>query len=120
MLVRRKRKPIETYKKILIMGWIVYFINYLGRYNFSAAIVRIEIAEGYSPAQLGSVVSMLFIFYGAGQLVSGILGELFNPKILVTLGIIGSGVCNLIISFVSDPIVMRNVWGLNGFCSALL
>lgn len=120
MIFGRKREPLEAYNKILIMGWIVYFIDYLGRYNYSAAMISIGKAEGYSPAQLGAVVSILFITYGAGQLISGVLGDIINPVFLITTGITGTGICNMIMAFAQDPLMMKIVWGVNGICCALL
>ncbi len=111
---------IPAYRKLFIMGWIAYFINYLGRYNFAAAMVVIGEAEGFTSAQLGLVVSALFFSYGAGQICSGMLGDRLPPQHLITIGLLGSGAVNLAMGLTHSLGVMQGLWLLNGiFCSLI-
>lgn len=38
-----------------------------------------------------------FISYGLGQLISGLIGDYYSPRLLVGLGLIGCAVCNTLV-----------------------
>ena len=107
-------------KKLLIVGWVVYFISYIGRLNYSASMLEIGISEGFSLSQLGGIVTAFFISYSIGQLVSGIAGDRFSPKYLVMTGLIISGVCNISMALSGQYIQMIMFWFINGFALAFI
>ena len=55
--------------------WITDFISYLGRLNYAASMVEIGADMGYSTSMLGLIATIMFICYGAGQLVGGALHQ---------------------------------------------
>ena len=61
-----------------------------------------------------------FITYGAGQLVSGVLGDHISPKKLIFLGLSLTVLMNLCIPFCRNPYQMLVVWCLNGFAQSFL
>ena len=61
-----------------------------------------------------------FITYGAGQLVSGVLGEPISPKKLIFLGLSLTVLMNLCIPFCRNPYQMLVVWCFNGFAQSFL
>ena len=69
---------------------LVYFISYLTRQNYSAVMVDIIESEGYAKSAAGAAVTGLFITYGAGQIISGLLGDKISPKKLITIGLLAS------------------------------
>lgn len=100
--------------------WLTYFCTYLGRLNFSASMAEIITAEGFTKSQLGLVGSGLFFAYGLGQLVSGFLGDVLNPKYLVFGGITASSLMNLMMGFAASPGMMAVLWSLNGLAQAMV
>ena len=61
-----------------------------------------------------------FITYGAGQLVSGVLGDHISPKKLIFLGLSLTVLMNLCIPFCRNPYQMLVVWCFNGFAQSFL
>lgn len=61
-----------------------------------------------------------FITYGAGQLVSGVLGDPISPKNLIFLGLSLTVLMNLCIPFCRNPYQMLVVWCFNGFTQSFL
>lgn len=61
-----------------------------------------------------------FITYGAGQLVSGVLGDYISPKKLIFLGLSLTVLMNLCIPFCRNPYQMLVVWCFNGFAQSFL
>ena len=113
----RALRETPAYMRLFLMGWTVYFINYFGRYNYAAAMVVIGQAEGLRTDQLGLIASTLFVSYGLGQLFSGWLGDRLNPRWMIFFGVVGSGLLNLAMGWMSNPNGMALIWTLNGMCS---
>ena len=98
----------------------VYYVSYITRANFAAILAAI-IADGViSKSTGGMVVTVSFICYGVGQLISGWLGDKFNPKSLMTLGLTLTATMNILITFCTNGIQMCFVWGINGLAQSLL
>lgn len=98
----------------------VYFASYVSRINFGAVILEIVHAEGYPKPAISMAVTVSFITYGAGQLVSGYLGDFIRPKYLIFTGLLVTAALNALIPFCPGPGAMTAVWGVNGFAQALL
>ena len=63
---------------------------------------------------------LLFIFYGVGQLVSGFLGDKFPPQIIVSAGLVGSGLSNLLLPLiVKSPVSVAVLWAVHGLFQAM-
>ncbi len=97
-----------------------YMASYITRINYGAVILEMVYATGYGKAALSMALTGSFITYGAGQIVSGVLGDRFRPKLLVFCGLILSVCMNVIIPFCPSPIYMLVVWCINGFAQAFM
>ncbi len=114
-------KKLQKYYKIF--GWLccmVYFTSYLTRINLQAVVTEIVAAEGILKTDISFVLMMSFISYGAGQLVSGALGDKINPIRLIFYGFGMTVLCNLIIPICTGVVQMSAVWFVNGFAQALM
>lgn len=96
-----------------------YFISYLTRKNFATIIQEISTATGNARSSLAIASTGMFITYGAGQLVSGFLGDRIQPKILVTLGLVVSSIMNLLMPINLLPLQIV-LWCVNGFAQAFM
>lgn len=73
--------------------WIVYAASYFIRICYAAAIAPI-VAEGhFSKGEIGLVGTAFFICYGAGQLISGLIGDKVNPFFMLIFGAATGGLC---------------------------
>ena len=111
----------RNYSKIGIIALcsLVYFVSYFSRKDF-AAVMAGMISEGaIGRANAGLVGTMLFAFYGVGQLVSGYLGDKIKPKYLIIIGLSATAVCNALMPIVPEG-VMIAIWGVNGLAQAML
>lgn len=107
-------------KKLIYLCSLAYFVSYITRINFAAVIAAI-ISDGYiEKAAAGAVTTVGFITYGVGQLVSGKLGDRFDPKKLMTIGFFTTAAMNLLIPFVHGSVAMCVVWGVNGLAQSLM
>lgn len=116
----RKLTDRRQVRRMILLCAAVYFTSYISRINFGALILEIVRAEGYSKPAVSLAVTVSFITYGAGQLVSGCLGDRVSPRLLIFSGLLGTAAMNLLIPLCPGPGTMAAVWGVNGFVQALL
>ena len=100
-------------KKLIYLCSLAYFVSYLTRINFAAVIAAIISEEKKKKAAAGAVTTVGFITYGVGQLVSGKLGDRFDPKKLMTIGFCSTAAMNLLIPLVKGAVPMCLVWCVN-------
>ncbi len=98
----------------------MYLASYVCRYSYASMISVIAEDLGVADSVAGIVTSGLFISYGAGQLISGRLGDRFKPYKLVLIGISCVSVINILMSAVSNIWVMLALWIINGLFHSML
>ena len=117
----------EQFKKFKKYAWLMllsfgftYLFFYNGRQNINLVLPLMKEEFQSDLGTLGVVSSALFWCYAFGQLVSGRLGSYFGYKKLMIFGVVASAVLNVFISFQQDLWVVAILWGLNGFCQAMV
>lgn len=106
--------------RITLLLAATYMVSYVTRINFGAIISEMADATGFGKSALSMSLTGSFICYGAGQLISGILGDKISPKRLVSLGLGVSVIMNLLIPMCQDPNQMLAVWCINGLAQAFM
>ncbi len=111
----------KSIRLLTVLGWMIYFSSYITRLNFGAILVEFIQSEGIMKSAASAITTALFITYGAGQLLSGFLGDRVSPRLLIFGGLLLASVCNIIMPLVSPAIsVMTVVWGINGLAQAMM
>ena len=105
---------------IIFLCTLAYFASYFSRKTFSVVMVNMLDTEALTKDIAGLIGTALFVFYGAGQLLSGYLGDRLQPKNLMFSGLMISAVCNLLLPLMPNGYLMIPVWAINGFAQALL
>ncbi len=111
---------IKNSKSLALLFTITYVASYITRINFGAVISAIEADTDITRTMLSTVVTGCFITYGIGQIVSGVCGDLFPPKKLVSFGLLVSVVMNICMIFSSNQYIMLVLWCINGFAQAFM
>ena len=107
-------------KKIILICSLVYFASYFSRKDF-AIIMSDLLQKNIIDKQTGGLLCLaLFICYGVGQIISGYLGDKLKPKLMITIGLVGAAICNLLLPLTSNPTLMILIWGINGLSQAML
>lgn len=114
-----KRFQKHAWLMLLSFGF-TYLFFYNGRQNINLVLPLMKEAFQSDLGTLGVVSSALFWCYAFGQLISGRLGSYFGYKKLMIFGVVSSAILNVAISFQSDLWVIAVLWGLNGFCQAMV
>ena len=104
-----------------ILASAIYLIEYLGRYDLAAAKIEMIGAFGDSAkAMLGLALTLMAISYGFGQIVMGVVGDRVPPRYVVFAGLLGAGMCNVVVGCATNAILVCVVWFLNGLCKAMI
>lgn len=113
----KERKQINSLALLLAA---TYMISYITRINYGAIVSEMESATKISRSVLSVALTGSFITYGAGQVISGYLGDRISPKSLIALGLIVTVVMNLVLPICTAPWQMISVWCVNGFAQSLI
>lgn len=114
---------LQAKKEISRLTWLfalTYMVSYITRINYGAMIAEMVVDTGFSKSLLSMAVTGSFITYGAGQIVSGIVGDRVSPKKLIALGLWVTIAMNLLIAVCQNPWQMLAVWCVNGFAQSFM
>lgn len=98
----------------------VYFVSYLTRVNYGAVVSEIVAVEGIRKSAASLALTGSAVTYGAGQLVSGCLGDRIEPRRMVCCGLCITILANLSIPMCHTVAPMAAVWTVNGFAQSLM
>lgn len=113
------KQTSQNSRILFLLCWISYFSTYIGRQNYSAVMADIIQSEGYLNRTCGLIGTGFFICYGAGQIISGFLGDRFSPKWLIFTGMSVSAAVNGVMSLLRFPEAMVAAWCLNGAAQSM-
>ena len=105
--------------RIFWLLWGGYASYYLCRVNFAVAQPAIlKEFPGWTNAQIGTIPSVYAIFYAAGQIINGTLGQRFGARHMMTGALVIASLTNLLFSFTSSFPVMLALWAINGYAQS--
>jgi len=96
----------------MYMGYALY---YLTRKSFTCAMPALKSDLGLDNFELGLLGTILSLSYGASKFLSGILGDKSNPRYFMSIGLILTGIFNILFGFSSAWWAFAIFWGLNGW-----
>lgn len=113
-------KKNQSSTLLIFLFSLTYMTSYITRINYGAIISEMVSATGISKSLLSLSLTGSFVTYGTGQIISGILGDRFSPKKLITLGLFLSVLMNIAVPFCNNPYLMLVCWCINGFAQAFM
>jgi len=111
------KKAVRGFAMLLMF---TYMVSYITRINYGAIISEMVEATQISKSLLSMALTGSFITYGTGQVISGLLGDKFSPKKLVTCGFVATVMMNLLIPICQNAYQMLAVWCVNGFAQSFM
>lgn len=107
-------------RMLILLFSAVYFVSYLTRNNYGAVMLEIMNSESLTKAAASLALTVSSLTYGAGQLVSGYLGDKFKPEKIIFAGLFGATLMNLLLPVASSVEIRSVLWGINGFSQAMI
>lgn len=105
---------------LVVLCTVTYFVSYITRINYGAVLLEMQNATGFSNEQLSLAVTGLSIFYGAGQLLSGYLGDRIRPRFLISAGLCTTALMNFLLPFCPNIPCITAAWCVNGLAQAMM
>ena len=116
-------EKLQTKKEInllVILCAVVYFASYVTRLGIITTISEV-IKSGMATQTVASIAETLnLICYGAGQILSGFLGDKIKPQRLIFIGLLVTFGVNLAVGVGVSGVVLAVLWPLNGFAQAFM
>lgn len=111
------RKSLRSGKKSLylfLLVFVVYALIYMTKNCYSAAMASIVDQGIMTKSQTGLIAAMFYLIYAPFQIVGGIAADRYSPSKMILVGMLGAGICNLLVFFFSQSyIAMMIIWSLN-------
>ncbi len=105
---------------LFVTVWLTYCLVVMTRNAASAAMASV-VSEGImTKSQAGLITAMFYLVYGILQIPGGILADRYKPEKLIMLGLVGSGVANLIIFISPTYPVIVGAWIFNALAQFAL
>lgn len=101
--------------RILYSMFIGYAFYYFTRKSLTFAAPGIIADLGYTKSQIGMLGSIWSITYGVSKFASGVLSDRSNPRYFMAIGLMITGVLNILFGLTSSLLVFAFLWGLNGW-----
>ena len=92
-----------------------YAFYYFTRKSFVFAMPALQYELGLSKFELGLLCSVLSVIYGVSKFVSGLLGDKSNPRYFMSVGLVLTGIFNILFGASSVFWAFAVFWGLNGW-----
>lgn len=105
---------------LFALCWALYSCSYLGRQNYSSVMAEMVIEGLMTRSQAGLVNTVFYVFYAAGQLINGMLGDKYSPRWMLFIGSCGAGLCNLLGALADSYAMILLLRALNGYFMAML
>lgn len=101
--------------RILYSTFIGYAFYYFTRKSFTFAQPGLIEDLGFTYTHLGLLGSILSISYGISKFASGIISDHSNPRYFMALGLMLTGVFNILFGMSSSFFFFALFWALNGW-----
>lgn len=100
---------------ILITIWLGYALFYFTRKSFNAAAPEILASGILTRSDIGLLATLFYITYGVSKFVSGIVSDRSNARYFMGIGLIATGVVNILFGFSTSLWAFALLWALNAF-----
>ena len=109
-----------NYKKLGFLCCLVYFVSYITRINYGAAIAEIVADMQITKEMASYAVTGSFITYGVGQMAFGFVGDKLHPVKIITFAMLGTILVNILVSFCTSITLISVLWCFNGVFQAMI
>ena len=93
--------------------WALYVLVAMTKNFFTAAMAQIVFEGIMTKSQVGFIVAAFYIVYAPFQMVGGIFADKYDPENLITIGLFGGAIANIILFFNQNYYVVLFTWIFN-------
>lgn len=102
-------------RHIMSTIWIGYALFYFTRKSFNAAAPEVIASGVMMRTDIGLLATLFYITYGLSKFFSGIVSDRSNARYFMGLGLIATGVVNILFGFSTSLWAFALLWTINAF-----
>jgi sugar phosphate permease len=93
----KTKLSLSLWQNILLLSVVIgYALFYATRQNLTIVMPVLEMELGFTKEQMGWIFSIFSVVYGVGKLVNGFVADRYSPRLIFTVGLLGSSLaCGL-------------------------
>ena len=110
----------RRHDRVFFLFYFGYMAIYIARLNLSMASPAMLEGGILTEVQLGFIGSAFSVVYSCGRLFNGVLGDRLAPWLLITAGLLLTGLANLLLGFLPPYLLILVLWCLNAFGQSML
>ena len=118
-VTKSKEEIDKTYRywrlHLMITSYIGYAIFYFTRKGFNFVMPAMLTDLGLQKADIGMMGTVFYLTYGVSKFLSGVIGDRSNPRYFMGIGLMATGVINILFGMSSSIFVFVTLWMLNAF-----
>jgi len=101
--------------RIFYAMYIGYALFYFTRKSFAFAMPAMITELGMTKQELAILGGVLYCTYGVSKFISGVLSDKSNPRFIMSVGLILTGIFNIFFGCSNSLFMFALFWGLNGW-----
>ena len=105
---------------VFVLCYVAYVAIYAARLNLSMASPAMIAGGVLTEVQYGFIGSAFFVTYACGRLLNGMIGDRAAPWIMVSLGLLLTGLANLLIGILPPYWLILGLWCVNAYAQSML
>jgi sugar phosphate permease len=116
--IKDEQEIAKKYKywriKMFFGMYVGYVVYYFTRKNLSYTAPSFISELGVTKMEFGILGSTMYVTYGIGKFLSGMLADRCNIRAFMAFGLIGSSIINFFFGFLPSLPMLTFFWGVNG------
>lgn len=105
-------------KHILLTIWLGYALFYFTRKGFNAVVPEVLATGVMTRTDIGLLATLFYVTYGLSKFFAGIVSDSSNARYFMGIGLIATGVINILFGFSTSLWAFASLWVLNAFFQA--
>lgn len=97
----------------ILLGYACYYLT-RNSLTFTAPVMVATPSLGLDITSIGFITSVFPLFYGCSKFVSGVVGDMLSPSVMLGTGLLLTGLVNIAFGASASLPVFCFLWALNG------
>ena len=113
-MIQRQFATARAGRLVFLCILLGYTVVSMSKSTFASAMVFIVSEGTLTKLETGNITSVFYVSYALLQIVGGVAVDRFRPERFMTIGLVGAGLCNLVVYFTQNYAVLLITWAING------
>ena len=101
--------------QLMIVSYIGYAVFYFTRKGFNFVMPDMLSDLGLEKADIGMMGTAFYLTYGLSKFLSGVIGDRSNPRYFMGIGLMMTGIVNILFGMSSSIFMFVSLWVINAF-----